>query len=152
MGLLQTLGLTRAPKVPAVGGPTAPVPIVSPIEYGAVGSTYHGIMPLAAPNAQIGAYDVPWSVPTAVAGVYPGPQLFCGVESLRRQYLTLGYGPAPFFQQTIRPGVASLNMTTLDGKRPGMGLGPAGVAQAFGRLRQQRAHAQDALANQLLGW
>lgn len=152
MGWRQTLGLYRSPKVPAVNGPTAPVPIDGPLAYAAVGSTYHGIMASATPNAQIGAYNVPWSVPTAVGGNTPGPQLFCGVEAIRRTYLTAGFGPAPFFQQTVRPGVATLPMTTLDGGRPGMPLGASGVAQAFGKLRQRRAAAQDAFANQLLGW
>lgn len=152
MGILQTLGLKGGPKVPAMSEPTAPVPIGPPLEYGAFGATFKPFMVSATPNAQVGQYVEPWSIPTAVAAVPPGLQLFCGVESINRNNIISTHGGIPFFQQTIRPGVGSLNMTTLDGGRPGMPLGSGGVAQTWGLIRQARASARDAMANQLLGW
>lgn len=152
VGLLQTLGLRGGPKVLAMSEPTAPVPEGPPLNYLPLNATYKPFAVAATPNAQIGQYVQPWSIPTAVAAVPPGVQLFCGVEAINRNNNITTHGGIPFFQQTIRPGVGSLNMTTLDGGRPGMPLGVGGVAQTWGAIRQARASARDTMANQLLGW
>lgn len=153
-GLLAALGLRRSKPI-AQGAPgdsaMAAVPLAP---YGVTDARplVGPLMPMASANVQLGVYSTPYGAPTMVHAMVAGPQLRCGVETIRRQYLTpMAPGnPAPFFQQTMRPSFP--NMTTKDGGRPGNTVGPAGVAQAYGAARNDRQRAVQGLAAGLLGW
>lgn len=154
-GLLSALGLRRskpiAPNAPGDGAMAA-VPL-APYQVTAARPMVGPLMPLASPNVQLGVYGTPYGAPTQVHALVAGPQLRCGVETIRREYLTPGSPVSPttpFFQQTMRPSFPV--MTTRDGGRPGATLGPAGTAQTFGAQRQDHAQALQDLASGLLGW
>jgi hypothetical protein len=154
-GLLGALGLRRSKPV-AQAAPTdgamAAVPL-APYDVTAARPLVGPLMPAATGNVQLGVYSTPYGAPTQVHALVAGPQLRCGVETVRREFLTPG-SPAspgvPFFQQTVRPVFPV--MTTRDGGRPGNTVGPAGVAETWGDTRENRQNAQDTLASQLLGW
>lgn len=105
--------------------------------------------PAATPNVQGGQYVVPYGVPTELPAVYPGIQLYCGVEAINRNWLVLTAADVPYFQQTPR---SQPTVTTRDGGRPGATFGPAEMANAYGAVRQQRAQSAQSLAAGLLGW
>lgn len=153
-GLLARLGFARTPPIaqhPTYGGMTV-APANGPGREIGPGPQVGPLMPLASPNVQLGKFAVPYAVPTQVHALVSGPQLFCGVETVRRQYLSpmAAGNPAPFFQQTMRPSFPV--MTTRDGGRPGNTVGPAGAALTFGPQRMAQADASDTLAANLLGW
>lgn len=153
-GLLVRMGIRPARQIapPAPGdGAMAAVPL-APYDVTAARPLVGPLMPLATGNVQLGVYATPYGAPTQVHALVSGPQLRCGVETVRRQYLTPGSpaSPAPFFQQTMRPSFPV--MTTRDGNRPGNTLGPAGVAQTFGQVRASRESAVQSFTSSLLGW
>lgn len=152
-GLLAALGLRRTKPI-APGAPGDPsmaaIPLApySPV----VGPQVKALMPMATGNAQYGAFVTPYGAPTLVHAYIAGPQLFCGVEAVSRNYdtrMAAGNG-RPFFQQTVRPTFPVV--TTRDGGRVGNSLGPAGVAQTYGPVRNARADAAQGFTAKLLGW
>lgn len=141
MGLLK-----RGPKLTksANGGP---VPL-APYSAG-VGPQVGPLNPYATPNVQLGVYAVPYGVPTELPALYPGMQLWCGVEHINRDYLVLTAADVPWFQQTPR---SQPTVTTRDGGAPGQTFGPAEMVAAYGSVRQSRAQQAQAFASGLLGW
>lgn len=155
-GLLQLLGLKRAAPIaqhPPFGGMSVE-PANGPGRQITWTEPQVGpLMPLASPNVQLGRFTTPYAVPTQVHALVSGPQMICGVETVRRQFFTnpmAPENPTPFFQQTLRPSFPV--MTTRDGGRPGNTVGPAGAALGYGAQRMHYADATDSLAANLLGW
>lgn len=153
-GLLAALGLRRTKPIAAnapTDGAMAAVPL-APYDVNGNRPLVGPLMPMASANVQLGVYATPYGAPTQVHAMVAGVQLRCGVETVRRQFLTSmapGHG-APFFQQTVRPVFPV--MTTRDGGRPGNTLGPAGTAETWGPIRAARQRAQQNLGADLLGW
>lgn len=105
--------------------------------------------PYATPNVQGGQYAQPYGRPTELPAVYPGIQLYCGVEAINRDWNVETAADVPYFQQTPR---SQPTVTTRDGGRPGQTFGPAQMAAAYGAIRQGRAQSAQAFASELLGW
>ena len=152
-GILAKLGLGRTKPIAqgAPGDPSMAAVPLAPYQPG-VGPQVGPLMPLASANVQLGRFLVPYGAPTMVHAYISGPQLFCGVEAVSRNYDTrmAAGNPRPFFQQTQRPTFPVV--TTRDGGRPGNTLGPAGVATAYGKVRENRQDAAQGFAAKLLGW
>lgn len=103
--------------------------------------------PLAGANVQGGGYAYPPS--TQIPSIYPGPQLFCGVEAINRNWMVLTAADVPYFQQSQQ--VNFPDVTTRDGGRPGAQLGPGIFARVFGPKRQAHSAAAADLQAGLLG-
>lgn len=105
--------------------------------------------PMATPNVQLGTFVIPYGVPTQLPGIYPGIQLYCGVEAINTDWMVPSAGDVPYFQATPR---SMPLVTTRDGGAPGATFGPAEMSDTYGAIRQQRAQDAQTFAAGLLGW
>ena len=103
--------------------------------------------PGATPNVQGGRYAYPPA--TQVPAIYPGVQLHCGVEGLNPHWMVLTAADVPYFQQSQQ--VNFPDVTTRDGGRPGMQLGPGLFSKIFGPGRQAANADQSDFQAGLLG-